>query len=903
VEIVAALSHVSHRYHSVLALDDVSLTVPAGGIMGLIGPDGVGKSTLLGLLAGAKKLQEGTVTVLGGDLAQDAHRNAVCGRIAYMPQGLGRNLYADLSVRENIDFFARLFGHGRAERRQRIDTLLQATGLTAFDGRPAGKLSGGMRQKLGLCCALVHDPELLILDEPTTGVDPLSRRQFWDLINRMRAALPGMTVLVATAYMEEAERFDTLAAMNAGRLLAVGTPAALRAAAGASTIEAVFTALTSFGAPPSEVHIPPRDVGHTDLAIQATGLTCRFGDFTAVDHVDFSIIGGEIFGFLGSNGCGKTTTMKMLTGLLPASEGTATLFGRPVDATDLDLRRRVGYMSQSFSLWGELTVQQNMDLHARLFHIPRASAVARIDALQERFGLAEYRTAEAAALPLGVRQRLSLAVAVVHEPDLLILDEPTSGVDPSARDSFWVALGELSRDQGVTIFVSTHFMNEAARCDRIAFMHAGRVLATGTPAALIAERNAASLEEAFIDCLEAASGTAPAPPSAQADPVSPSVRCARVSGGSLGRITAYALREALELWRDPVRLGFAVLGTIFLMLVLGFGIDTDVEHVAFAAFDRDRTPESRAYLEELRGSLYFQEHAEIANYAGLERRMQSGELKVAVEMPPGFGRDLRRGRPVEVGAWINGAMPFHAETARGYLEGVHTVFLRDLALSEGITPATGAAVIETRFLYNQDFRSAEAIVPGVLAFLLVLIPAILMALAVVREKELGSITNLYVTPTRRIEFVIGKLVPYVGIAFLNFFCLTAMCVTIFDVPLRGSFLMLSGGALVYVMATTSYGLLISTFANTQIAALFGTAILCFMPAMQFSGMLTPVSSLNGLGWFMGRLFPMSYFLPISVGVFTKSLGFAALAPNLLVLGLFVPVLVGLSVNLLRKQEA
>ena len=898
-DLVASVRGIGHRYGRVVALADVSLAIAAGGVMGLIGPDGVGKSTLLALIAGAKQLQQGEVDVLGGDMARAAHRDAVCSRIAYMPQGLGKNLYPDLSVVENIDFFARLFGQDAAERAARIDVLLRATGLAGFPDRPAGKLSGGMRQKLGLCCALIHDPDLLILDEPTTGVDPLSRRQFWDLIDRMRAERPGMSVLVATAYMEEAERFDRLAAMNEGRVLAVGTPQELRRSTGTDTIEAAYTHLTRGGEAVAPLVIPPRDVSDRDIAIEAHGLTRRFGDFVAVDHVDFSIARGEIFGFLGSNGCGKTTTMKMLTGLLPASAGTAALFGTPIDGNDGELRRRVGYMSQSFSLWSELTVQQNLALHARLFHMPKEYAAARIDALVERFGLAAYRDAEANALPLGLRQRLSLAVSVVHEPDLLILDEPTSGVDPAARDEFWALLAELSRGQRVTIFVSTHFMNEAARCDRISLMHAGRVLATGAPAELVAAQHADSLEQAFIRYLEAEE------PTTLQGAVTPIAHYAAPTrgGGAARRIFAYAWREALELWRDPVRLGFAVLGSVFLMLVLGFGINTDVEHLAFAAMDRDNTPESRAYLEELRGSPYFEERAPVRAYGDAERRMASGELKLVVEMPPGFGRDLRRGRPVEVGAWINGAMPFHAETTRGYLLGVHQIFLRDLALTQPTAATPELADIDTRFRYNQDFRSAEAMVPGVMALLLALIPAILMALAVVREKELGSIINLYVTPTKRVEFVIGKLLPYIGIAFLNFVVLAVICATVFDVPLKGNVWPLALGALLYVAATTCYGLLISTFASTQIAALFGTAILTFMPAMQLSGMLTPVSSLTGMGWVMGRLFPMSLYLPVAVGVFTKSLSWGPLFYDLLFLGLFVPGVIVLSVNLLRKQEA
>ncbi len=906
--VLARLQDVTHRYGDSIALDAVTLEIPSGCSVGVIGPDGVGKSSLLGLIAGARRLQSGRITVLGGDMADAHHRRAVCPRIAYMPQGLGTNLYQDLSVRENVDFFGRLFGQDRQERDRHIAELLDATGLAPFEDRLAGKLSGGMKQKLGLCCALIHDPDLLILDEPTTGVDPLSRRQFWTLIGQMRMRRPGMSVLIATAYMEEAEQDDWLIAMDGGRILATGTPAELKTRTGATTIEDAFVALLPRHQARRAFRIPPRPPDNHTPVIVARHLTCRFGDFTAVDNVSFTIERGEIFGFLGPNGCGKTTTMKMLTGLLPATSGEAFLLGRPVDATDLNARSRVGYMSQSFSLYTELTTRQNLELHARLFHLPAAEARTRIAELVERFGLAPYLDQLTASLPLGIRQRLSLAVAIVHRPEILILDEPTSGVDPIARDEFWELLIDLSRNRNVTIFVSTHFMNEASRCDRISLMNAGRVLATETPAALIRQQGARTLEEAFISYLEEEAGS---PRGTQRDVTLPPATNSGAapsanhlpSSFSPSRVFAYAKREALELLRDRIRLAFALLGTAFLMLIIGFGITTDVDSLTFAALDRDQTPESRAYLNEFRGSRYFIEEPPITDYADLERRLRSAEVRATIEIPPGFGRDIKKGTPTSVGVWIDGAMPFRAETIRGYVQGVHQHFLADLAstMNSGRS-ALPTATLETRFRYNQDFKSVYAMVPATMALLLVLIPAILMALAIVREKELGSIINLYVTPVTRIEFLLGKQLPYVAVGLVNFTVLLLMALLVFDVPLKGSFLTLALGAVLYVTATTGYGMLISSFTSTQIAALFGTAILSMMPATQFSGMLTPVSSLTGAGAIIGHLFPMTYFLRITVGTFTKGLGFEDLAIDLVALAAFIPVLTLLSIAFLSRQE-
>ncbi len=903
-QLVARVRGVSLSYRRTRALADLTLDVPAGIMVGLIGPDGVGKSSLLSLLAGARAIQKGEVTVLGGSMRSSRHRARTCPRIAFMPQGLGRNLYPTLSVFENIDFFGRLFGQGPAERAARIATLLDRTGMAAFADRPAAKLSGGMKQKLGLCCALIHDPDLLILDEPTTGVDPLSRRQFWDLIADIRAERPGMSVIVATAYMEEAARFDWLAAMHAGTVLATGTPAEMLSRTATATLDDAFIALLpgTERAGHSRVVIPPRDFDPAEPpAIEAEALSKTFDGFPAVDHVSFRIRKGEIFGFLGSNGCGKTTTMKMLTGLLEPTEGTARLFGTPVDARDMDVRRRVGFMSQSFSLYAELTLRQNLDLHARLFGIEPDIIPARIAAMAQDFQLLPVLDLLPGGLPLGMRQRLSLAVAMIHGPEILILDEPTSGVDPVARDAFWQILSDLSRNHEVTIFVSTHFMNEAMLCDRISLMHAGRVLVSDTAANIIRAKGVDTLDDAFVaylrDAIDTGAPGADTPRPAALPPSRPSR-----SGFSLRRMISFSRLEALQLRRDPIRAALALMGSLILMFVLGYGINMDVEDLSFAVLDRDQTTLSRNYTLDISGSRYFTEGPPLAGYDDMDARMQSGKLALAIEIPPDFARDVARGTPVEIGAWIDGANPSRAEIAQGYVQGMHATWLaREARALHGDAAATGLFTLETRYRYNPNVKSLVSMVPAVIPLLLLMIPAMLTALSVVREKELGSIVNLYVTPTRRSEFLIGKQLPYLGLALINFLMMVFAAIWLFGVPFTGSFLALAAGAVLYSVIATGLGLTISSFISSQIAAIFGTTLLTLMPALQFGGMIDPVSTLQGAARLIGTVYPTSHFMTITRGTFSKALGFSELSGSFLPLLIAVPVTMAMGVVLLKKQ--
>ena len=1029
-----SIQNLSHRYGKTLALDGVSLDIPKGATVGLIGPDGVGKSTLLSLMAGVKVIQDGRVEVLGGDMADKDVRRDLSHRIAFMPQGLGRNLYPTLSVYENIDFHARLFGLDGQERTRQIARLMEATCLAPFSDRAAGKLSGGMKQKLSLCCALVHSPDLLILDEPTTGVDPLSRRQFWALVDDLRREHAGMTVIVATAYIEEAQRFERLLAMDAGRLLENKPTADVLADYGTDVLEEAYVKML----PPEKQQgsgglditpfVPDPDA---PSAMEAHGLTKRFGAFTAVDHVSFTIQKGEIFGFLGSNGCGKSTTMKMLTGLLEATEGAATLLGKPIDAGGLDTKMRVGYMSQAFSLYEELSVRRNLDLHARLYQMG-AKGVAAVEEALQQFDLADVADTAPASLPLGIRQRLQLAAACLHHPEVLILDEPTSGVDPAARDMFWRHLLKLSREDKITIFVSTHFMNEAARCDRISFMHKGRVLAVGTPAELAARQNAPDLEEAFVQYLieaeggdggerlsrqeaaysesdqrefcqntdgvrEPSSHTLPAEtptvgcvaqathaegesddrhselsddlqgkdtgssetqngvcePSSHTLPAeTPTVGCvaqathaevelddrhSELSDDLQGKDTrssetqnsvreqgshtlrdnpntqtfkyrfsmiwTFARREAKELLRDKIRLFFAVFGPLIIMASVSWGISFDVRNLKFAVYDRDQTAASRELVEYFDGSRYFLQQPPIQSEAEIDTVLKSSGAILVIDIPSGFGRDLARGLKPEVGFYVDGSMPFNATNIRGYIGSLITAYTKDRIAESGLPVSLKAPTgIEPRFMYNQDFNSINAIAPGVMMLVLMMIPAMMSAVGVVREREIGSIANFYASPAAVAQYLIGKQLPYIAVGMVNFAAMMLMIIYLFGVPLKGSFTGLAVGTLLMVSASTALGLLISCFVRSQLAAIFATAIITMIPAQTYSGFIYPLSTMEGGALVIGKTFPSSWYYTVSVGSFTKGLHTADLLHEYAAIAVFAATSLILACVLLKKQE-
>jgi len=551
-------AHGSRQPHRALA--ELSIEVPAGSITALVGPDGAGKTTFIRLVAGLLRLDRGQLRVLGLDVA--SHAQAVQDRIGYMPQRFG--LYEDLSVQENLDLYADLHGVPQALRRGRYARLMEMTDLGPFRARLAGKLSGGMKQKLGLACTLVRSPELLLLDEPTVGVDPLSRRELWQIVEQLRDS-ERVTVLVATAYLDEAERCARVYLLREGRLLAGGTPAELREhaaglvqvaepAAGeaprllqarllddrARVVDAVpeagavrfirrrgaevvlpqarsvaprledgfmllldADAAAPTTAPPAAAPAAAHDA---EPVIRVQHLTRRFGDFVAVADTSFEVRRGEVFGLLGPNGAGKTTTFRMLCGLLPPSGGRLSVAGEDMRHARAAARRHIGYVSQKFALYANLSVEDNLRFFAGAYGLGGALLQRQLQRAYAEFELQDVKRMPSGQLPGGFRQRLAMAAALLHEPAILFLDEPTSGADPHARRAFWRRITALAA-AGTTVVVTTHFMEEAEYCDRIVIQDAGRVLALGTPAEVRAQAGGAgtamNMEQAFIGVIEA----------------------------------------------------------------------------------------------------------------------------------------------------------------------------------------------------------------------------------------------------------------------------------------------------------------------------------------------------------------------------------------------------------------
>ena len=689
------------------ALDGVSLEVPRGSLSALVGPDGAGKTTLVRLATGLMTADAGELTVLGIDVA--AHPQLVQDRVGYMPQRFG--LYEDLSVQENLDLYADLNGVSRQKRAQRYPELMEMTALGPFANRLAGQLSGGMKQKLGLACTLVRSPELLLLDEPTVGVDPLSRRELWEIIQRL-VREEGLTVLVSTSYLDEAEHCAPAIVLHKGRVLADGDPAIVRNMADGRTFVADPAAghtaralQASLLSKPSVIDAVPEGGSvrfvlsseQVDLAeaaelgdggkvraaeprfedgfmvllhnsgarrpyaapivlsrpagkdgdqavVETRDLVRRFGAFTAVDHVSFEVHRGEVFGLLGPNGAGKTTTFRMLCGLLPASEGTLRVSGVDLRTARASARSRIGYVAQKFSLYGQLSVTENLEFFASAYGLFGHERSQRIAWALDQFELGALARLPSEHLPGGYKRRLAMAAALIHEPDILFLDEPTSGVDPVARREFWQGITALA-EQGVTVIVTTHFMEEAEYCDHVVIMDAGRVLAQGTPAEIRRHAHPNStreptMEDAFIAIVEEARGPEGnrSADSDQGDTIA-ITGLPRLPLASAQRVFALVRKESRQMIRDASSVAIGIVLPVVLILLFGYGLSLDVHDAPLAVVIEQPSLEATSLVGAFQLSPYFATTL-VTSMPQAEQLMLERKVDAILRIRSNFARDL-----------------------------------------------------------------------------------------------------------------------------------------------------------------------------------------------------------------------------------------------------------------------
>ena len=973
-----AIRGVSKRFRSggrvTEALSGVDLQVRKGQITGLIGPDGAGKTTLMRLAAGLLLPNEGEIFALGRNVVEEPRE--VQAGVGYMPQRFG--LYEDLSVEENLELYADLQGVPRADRPGRYRELMRLTGLAPFMDRLAGRLSGGMKQKLGLACTLIRPPALLLLDEPTVGVDPVSRRELWRIVDGF-VGDRGAGVLLSTAYLDEAERCHDVVLLDGGKLIAQGSPLEFRnsvagrsflvsapavktrelesrlsgrpgvtdavvsgdavrvvldAAATAESeslaagieganVEAVsprfedsFVARlrehrTSLAAAPSEQRAaasPP--ARHNDFSgpmIDVHGLERKFGDFYAVKNVSFEVRQGEVFGLLGANGAGKTTTFRMLCGLLPVSGGELHVAGVDLRRAPAAARARIGYMSQKFSLYGNLSVEQNLRFFASSYGLGGRRRAERIAWALEEFELGDVAAADSGSLPLGFKQRLALACALMHEPDILFLDEPTSGVDPLARREFWRQINAVAA-AGVTVLVTTHFMEEVEYCDRAAIMAAGELLALGTPREIKAQAIAPdhprpTMEDAFIHLIEARE---PAPPdgSEARDRTDTQQKNSLVESetqlhSSRMRLRGLVRKEFLQILRDPSSLAIAFVLPFVLLLLFGYGVSLDVEHVPVALVVDHFDSDTASVVGEFEGSRYFRAVRMPGMHAAQEA-MLAGQVDAIVHVRENFAERLRRpaGAPIQV--IVNGMDANNSRMISGYVQGVWVRWLaawsRDQSLAE-VAPVG----IDQRVWFNANLESRHFIVPGLIALIMALIGSLLTALVMAREWERGTMEALLVTPVGIHEVIFGKTLPYylLGMGGMLLSLLTA--VWLFGVPMRGSLWVLFSAASLFLLASLGSGLLISTLAKSQFVAAQVAIIASYLPAFMLSGFIFDIGSMPEALQLLTHLLPARYFVSILQTVFLAGDVWSVIAPNALVLAGMAALFLGLTRWQARKR--
>jgi len=936
------------------ALSGVSFTVASGALTALVGPDGAGKTTLMRLAAGLLAPDGGRLEVLGLDVAREPQ--AVQDRLGYMPQRFG--LYEDLSVQENLDLYADLHGVAPDERRARYARLLEMTDLARFTTRLAGQLSGGMKQKLGLACTLVRRPDLLLLDEPTVGVDPLSRRGLWEILEQL-VRDEGLSVLVSTSYLDEAERCEQVLLLREGRLLAQGTPESLRRVAEGRTFmltpphgelpralqarllarpDAVLDAVPhagrvhvivagapeaaarAAGVQPSALEpvqarvedgfmvllrnaqaetavevqaaptLPPAGPSTTTATtdddrpvIEVKDLVRRFGDFTAVAQASFSVRRGEVFGLLGPNGAGKTTTFRMLCGLLPPSGGSLRVAGLDMRSAPGHARRQLGYVSQKFALYGNLTAAENLAFFAGAYGLPPTEAQQRVAEVAREFGLEGHLATPSAQLPGGYRQRLAMAAALLHRPGILFLDEPTSGADPLARREFWQRITALAQG-GTTVVVTTHFMEEAEYCDRLVIQDAGRVLALGTPSEIRQRAGAAAnMEQAFIAIVEEArrgskeqadrEAAATAQPSVPADSQAARQPSADARHRFWSRLRSLTRKETRQLLRDRANLAFGLVLPIALILLFGYGITLDVTDAPVAVVLEDASPQAREAVSGLQRTPWIHP-VFVPTMAEAEALIVDRRVDGIVRVPSDFASALAAGR-AHVQLVVHGSDAATARVVQSYVQGALAQATIEDADAAGAgpdrdpradlapnAPRPGHVQVESRLWFNVANTSTWYLVPGLLVLIMTLVGAFLTSLLVAREWERGTMEALLVTPARPLEILLSKMIPYFGVGMLGCSLCLVAAKWLFHLPFEGSIALIVLASMLYLVVALGMGLLISSVTKNQFLASQVALIASFLPAMMLSGFLFDLRNVPVVVRAIAQVLPATHFLEL-----------------------------------------
>jgi ABC-type multidrug transport system ATPase subunit/ABC-type Na+ efflux pump permease subunit len=944
------------------ALDSVSFEARRGALTALVGPDGAGKSTLMRLTAGLMTADSGDLSVLGIDVAADPQQ--VQSLIGYMPQRFG--LYQDLSVQENLDLYADLHGIGAAERRDRYPRLMEMTALGPFVQRQAGRLSGGMKQKLGLACTLICSPELLLLDEPTVGVDPLSRRELWAIILQL-VKDEGLTVLLSTSYLDEAERCGHVIVLHEGKVLSHGRPDEVAELATGR----VFLAEPPPGRTPRGMQarmLDSPDVidavpegGHVRLvmAAEASGTTFdgasmtpararfedgfmlllrritpdrpavamtlerhpaadgdqvvvevkdlvrHFGAFTAVDHVSFAVRRGEIFGLLGPNGAGKTTTFRMLCGLLPPTHGTLRVAGVDLHRARAAARQQLGYVAQKFALYGDLSVAENLDFFASAYGLRGARRRERIAWALEQFELEPLMRQPSGLLPGGYKQRLAMAAALLHEPEILFLDEPTSGADPLARREFWRRITSLA-EQGVTVIVTTHFMEEAEYCDHVAILDHGRILVHGTPAEIrryapVEEGRESRMEDAFIAIVAAGREVEASPP-----PVQGKVAARRPFTidrttdltARAWRIWALVKKEVRQILRDPSSIAVGVVMPVLLILLFGYGLTLDVKNVPVAVVLEDTSPDAIELASTFQLSPYFRAQL-TTSMAQAEDLILASQVDGIIRIRSDFSRRMRNG-DAEVQILAHGRDANRARIIQGYVQGAVGQWTAR-RMAEGKEVSSGPVVVEDRLWFNEANESRYFLVPGLVVLVMTVLGALLTALVVAREWEQGTFEALFVTPVRAGEILLSKVLPYLGLGIFGLVLCLLAAKFLFQVPFLGSLWVLSLGSLLYLLVALGMGLLISSTVKAQFVASLIVVVAAFIPALMLSGFLFELHNLPAAVRLLSYLFPARYYVALLQTVLLAGDVWSVILPNLAVLAGMAILLLALTRLGFKKQ--